>query len=261
MSGRRIYGIALRQWLTLRRSPGRLIEVFYWPVLEVALWSLVTQYLVSQAGGAFAPNLFLGGMILWTFLHRAQEDFGIAFLEESWSQNLPNLFAAPLRPLEYVVASFLVGTIKVLGAGLAVTLLAFLANGYRLWEIGPTLLAAIPALVSFGWAMGLLTVGLILRFGRHMDVLAWSLAILIQPIVCAVYPLKVLPPGLQLVAGLMPPTHVFEAVRAASAGTPDWIELLVGLVGGLVFLAAGFVYYLTSVGYARTVGRLASAGE
>jgi ABC-2 type transport system permease protein len=261
LSRRRILGVALRQWLTLRHSLPRLFEVFYWPILEVVLWGLVTQYLLSQSGAVFAPSLLIGGMILWTMLHRAQEDLAIAFLEESWSQNLPNIFSSPLHPLEYFIASALVGSIKVLGAATAVSLLAYLFYGFGLWQIGPTILAALPGLVMFGWAMGLVTVGLILRFGRQVDVLAWSFAILFQPLVCAVYPLNVLHPALQVVAGLLPPTHIFEATRAAAAGTPNPTELIVGVVGSGVALTGGLVFYLTSLGYAREHGRLASAGE
>ena len=102
---------------------------------------------------------------------------------------------------------------------------------------------------------------MILRYGRQVDVLAWSFAVLFQPLVCAVYPLNVLHPALQVVAGLLPPTHIFEAVRAASAGTPNPTELLVGFVGGLVALAGALAFYLSSLKYARENGRLASAGE
>lgn len=261
VSRRRVLGIALRQWLTLRHSLPRLFEVFYWPILEVVLWGLVTQYLLTQQGGTFTPTLLIGGMMLWTMLHRAQEDLSIAFLEESWSQNLPNIFAAPLHPIEYFLASALVGAIKVLLAGAAVSALAFLFYGYGLWQIGPTLLGALPALVAFGWAMGLVTVGLILRYGRQVDVLAWSFAVLFQPLVCAVYPLNVLHPSLQVVAGLLPPTHVFEAARAAAAGSPNPVELPIGLGGSLAALGLALAFYVTSLRYARRAGRLASAGE
>ena len=261
MSRRRIFGIALRQWLTLKRSLPRLFDVFYWPILEVALWGLVTQYLLTQAGATFAPSLLTGGMILWTLLHRASEDLAIAFLEESWSQNLANLFASPLRPLEYLAGAALVGTIKVLGAGAAVAALAALFYGYGLWELGPTLLGAVPALVAFGWALGLVTMGLTLRYGRQVDVLAWSFTIVFQPLVCAVYPLEVLPPAMQVIAGLLPPTHVFEAARAAAAGTPDPAELLIGLIGSLIALGLGCLYYWTGLAHARVHGRLSSTGE
>ena len=258
---RRILGVALRQWLTLRHSITRLVEVFCWPILEVVLWGLVTQYLLTQSGAVFAPSLLIGGMILWTMLHRAQEDLAIAFLEETWSQNLPNIFASPIHPLEYFLASAMVGAIKVTLAAAAVSVLAFVFYDFGMWQIGPTLLGAMPALVMFGWAMGLVTVGLILRFGRQVDVLAWSFALLIQPLVCAVYPLSVLPPGLQLVAGLLPPTHIFEAVRAASAGAPNPVELMIGLFGSAAALVFSLVYYIVSLRYARRSGRLASAGE
>lgn len=261
MSGRRIMGIALRQWLTLRRSVPRLFDIFYWPVLEVTLWGLVTQFLLNQAGAQFAPSLLIGGMILWTLLHRSAEDLAVAFLEETWSQNLANLFASPLQPLEYLLGACLVGTVKVLAAAGAVTALAFLFYGFAIWDLGPTLLGAVPALILFGWAIGLGTMGLALRYGRQVDVLAWSVTIVIQPLVCAVYPLNVLPPYLQTVAGLLPPTHVFEATRAAAAGTPAWSELLIGFLGSVIALGIGCVYYLTGLSQARVQGRLSSAGE
>lgn len=261
LSRRRILAIALRQWLTLRHSLPRLFEVFYWPVLEVVIWGLVTTYLIAQTGGTFSASLLLGGMILWTMLHRAQEDLAIAFLEESWSQNLPNLFSSPLHPIEYFFASALVGSVKIVLAGTAVSTLAFLLYGYGLWQVGPTLIAAIPALVTFGWAMGLFTVGLVLRYGRQVDVLAWSIAILVQPLVCAVYPMNVLHPSVQIVAGLLPPTHIFEAARAATAGQPNLTELALGLIGGVIALGLAIVYYFASLSYAREHGRLASAGE
>lgn len=261
MSRRRIFGVALRQWLTLRRSLPRLFDVFYWPILEVVLWGLVTQYLLTQAGATFAPGLLIGGMILWTLLHRASEDLSISFLEESWSQNLANLFASPLHPLEYLLGAALVGALKVLVAGAAVAGLGALFYGYGVWELGPTLLGAVPALVAFGWALGLITMGLTLRYGRQVDVLAWSFTIVFQPLVCAVYPLRVLPPEAQIVAALLPPTHVFEAARAAAAGTPDPGQLLIGLAGSLVALGLGCLYYWTGLTYARSEGRLSSVGE
>jgi len=92
-------------------------------------------------------------------------------------------------------------------------------------------------------------------------VLAWSIAILFQPLVCAVYPLDVLHPAMQVVAGLLPPTHIFEAMRAATAGEPNGGELLLGVIGGFVALGAALVYYLASLRFARYHGRLASAGE
>ena len=104
-----------------------------------------------------------------------------------------------------------------------------------------------PSLITFGWALGLFTVGLVLRYGRQVDVLAWSIAILVQPLVCAVYPLNILHPAAQVVAGLLPPTHIFEATRAAVAGEPNLTELLIGFVGGLIALGLSLAFYFASI--------------
>ena len=61
-------------------------------------------------------------------------------------------------------------------------------------------------------------------------------------------------------AGLLPPTHIFEATRAAVAGEPNLTELLIGFVGGLIALGLSLVFYFaTSVTPASTAASPAPA--
>lgn len=261
MSWRRVRGVAMRHWLTLKRSWPRIFDVFFWPIVEITIWGLVTLYLLQQVGAEIVPGIFLGGMILWVLLYRSQEDLAVAVLEESWSENLLNLFASPLRPAEYLLGAMLVGFVKTLFAAGAMGTLAWLFYRYSLLELGPTLLLAGAALIIFGWALGLVTVGLIFRYGRRVDVLAWSFSHLVQPLACAVYPVKVLPPALQLVAGLLPASHAFEAARAALGGQFAGGELVLALAGSLAALALAALYCQRGLVRAREIGRLATLGE
>jgi ABC-2 type transport system permease protein len=115
--------------------------------------------------------------------------------------------------------------------------------------------------VIFGWALGLVSVGLVLRYGRRVDVLVWSFSHLVQPLACAVYPIKVLPPALQVIAGLLPAAHAFEASRAAISGEWAGQELIVALAGAVLYLLLGALYCQAGLARARQIGRLASLGE
>lgn len=221
----------------------------------------MTVYLVQQVGAQLSPAFFLGGMILWIVLYRAQEDLSVSVLEESWSDNAINLFGSPLKPVEYLAGAMLVGLVKTIFSAAAMALLAGVLYGYNLLAMGATLLPAIAALVLSGWSLGLVAIGLILRHGRRVDVLAWSFAHLIQPLACAVYPVKVLPPALQVLAGFLPASHAFEAARAATAGEFAAAELALALGGGIITLGLASLYCQAGLNRAREIGRLASLGE
>ena len=45
----RIYAMALRYLYLLRRSPMRIIELMYWPFMNLAVWGFTTVYLRSNS--------------------------------------------------------------------------------------------------------------------------------------------------------------------------------------------------------------------
>ena len=261
MSWRRVRAVALRQWWTLRHSGPRQFEMLFWPVMEIIVWGLVTLYLLQQVGAQILPGYFIGGMTLWVVLNRCQEELAIAVLEESWSENMLNLAGSPLKPIEYLAGSLLVSLLKACLTATTMALLARLLYGYNILELWPALPFAIAALVITGWSLGLITVGLILRYGRRVDVLGWSFSHFFQPLACAVYPVKVLPPALQAVAGLLPASHAFEATRAATQGDLAVGELVIGLALSVIWLVLAALFCQTGVQRAREVGRLSSLGE
>jgi ABC-2 type transport system permease protein len=56
--------------------------------------------------------------------------------------------------------------------------------------------------------------GLVLRNGLGAESMAWTLMFLFLPLTCVYYPVSVLPDWLQPVAWALPPTYVFEGMRA-----------------------------------------------
>lgn len=97
MSGHRIVAVCFRYLYLYKRSAARLMEIFYWPLLDLLLWGFITLYLAKykQTLPNFAGFL-LGALILWDILFRSQQGISVSFLEDVWSRNFLNLFASPL---------------------------------------------------------------------------------------------------------------------------------------------------------------------
>ena len=65
-----------------------------------------------------------------------------------------------------------------------------------------------------GWSVALVVAGLLLRNGLGAENLAWGIMFLFLPLTCVYYPVSVLPDWLQIFAWMLPPTYVFEGMRA-----------------------------------------------
>ncbi|MDD2485705.1 MAG: ABC transporter permease, partial [bacterium] len=214
MSWNRIYALFLRQVYLYRHSLPRLMEITYWPLVDILLWGFLTLYLTSLRGGVPTfISFLLGALILWEMLFRAQQALSLAFLEDVWTRNLLNIFVAPVSSVEFLTAGMLLGLAKVLVAFIVMTVLAFMLYAFNIFTLGPLLLPFIGNLVVFGWAMGIITTAVILRYGQGAEALAWGIAFLIQPVSAVFYPVTVLPAVLQKIAFFLPSSHIFEGMR------------------------------------------------
>ena len=88
-SAGRIGAIALRQLYLLKTSWPRILELMYWPTVQMILWGLVSTFLLTNSSWlAQASGVLLAGVILWDVLFRGQLGLSLVFLEEMWSRNL-----------------------------------------------------------------------------------------------------------------------------------------------------------------------------
>jgi ABC-2 type transport system permease protein len=91
--------------------------------------------------------------------------------------------------------------------------------------------------------MSLMVVGLILRFGNTAEIFAWGVAEIVSPLCAVYYPLSVLPGWAQSLAWWLPPSHVFEGMRAVLAGKPLPVKsLAIALALDVVYLVGAFVF-------------------
>ena len=73
IAAHRIGAMILRYWYLLLSSWPRLLELMYWPVLQVITWGFLQMYIAQNAGFfARAGGTLIGAVILWDILFRGQ---------------------------------------------------------------------------------------------------------------------------------------------------------------------------------------------
>ena len=259
----RIVAVLLRHLYLYPKSLSRLMEIFYWPVLDLLVWGFLTVYL-SRNPNALPQwtGFLLGAMILWDILFRSQQAVCISFLEEVWSRNLLNLFASPLSPGEFLIATMILSFVKFLLAATVAGVLAWWLYGFNLLVLGVYLVPLVANLIIMGWAIGIVTTAVILRYGERAEVLAWGIALLIQPFSAVFYPVSVLPGWLQPLALCLPSTHVFEGMREVIlTGRMSGASLAAAFGLNALYLAGAFGYFFFMYRLARVQGRLTKLGE
>jgi ABC-2 type transport system permease protein len=262
-SAGRIWGMVLRYWYVIRSSWPRTAELIYWPLVQMLMWGFLQTHLANMTGlAAKAAGLFIGGVLLWDILVRSQLGFSIAFLEEVWSRNLGHLMMSPLRPAELVAALTIVSLIKLTVAMVPVTLMAYLFFSFNVLSLGIAFAAFFANLVIMSWSLGLVATGVVLRWGLGAESFAWLIVFVFLPISCVYYPVTTLPGWLQPVALALPPTYVFEGLRAiVLTGTFQAHLMLVALALNLVYFALGSAAFGYFLHRARVQGSLVQMGE
>ncbi|MBI5673228.1 MAG: ABC transporter permease [Nitrospirae bacterium] len=259
----RITALLVRHLYLYRRSLPRIMEIFYWPFLDLVIWGFITLYLARyQIQVPGFVTFFLGALILWDMLFRSQQGITIAFLEELWARNLMNLFASPLKPSEFLTATMAMSVMKVTVVSVVMAGSALLFYSYNILIVGVWLMPFVLNLVITGWIIGVFTTSLIMRFGQEAEVLAWSMVFLFQPISCVFYPLDVLPTWLQMIAWANPAAHIFEGMRTVlSAGASPLRNLAWAVCLNGVFLVVVVAWFYRTVAYCKEHGLLVRVGE
>jgi ABC-2 type transport system permease protein len=255
---RRVGALALRYLLLVTRDPSRVLDIVYWPLVDVAVWAFLTLY-VTHAG-ANVPNaiaVFVGAAILWNVFLRAATDLAVSFLDDVWARSLVTLFASPLTIHEFGAATMAVGAVKATLTLGAMSVVAWLLYAFDVFTLGWALVPFGANLVCFGWTLGMVALAIIVRFGGRWMILAYSLPFLAMPLSAVFWPIGVLPPGVQWVARALPLSHVFEGMRAVLAtGTLPVPTLALATVENLVYLVAASALVARTFGGALERGSL-----
>jgi ABC-2 type transport system permease protein len=259
----RVAAMVLRYLYLLRSSWTRVLELIYWPMMQLLVWGFLQLY-ISQNAGFFARagGMFIGAVLLWDILFRGQLGFSVSFLEEMWARNLGNLLISPLWPAEFVASLMIMSIVRLAIGMVPVSLMAIALFSFNIYGLGFALAAFFANLIFTSWAVGLAVSGILLRNGMGAESLAWTLMFVLMPLTCVYYPVATLPHWLQHVSWALPPTYVFEGMRALVIEHVFRADLMVQAIGlNALYFTAAIVAFLQLLASARRQGSLMQSGE
>ena len=105
MNFTRMYGLFLRHFFLITRSFPRILDLIYWPTIQITLWGFISLFFSTYSSYySNTVGVILTCAILYDFLFRTSIGFNMLFLEEIWSRNFTNLFIAPMRISEIITS-------------------------------------------------------------------------------------------------------------------------------------------------------------
>ena len=172
------------------------------------------------------------------------------------------LMISPLRPIEFVCALMIMSLVRLAIGMVPVTFLAIAFFGFNAYSLGLALAAFFLNLILTSWAVGIVVSGVLLRNGMGAESLAWTLMFVLMPLTCVYYPVSVLPDWLQVIAWTLPPTYVFEGMRALIMEHVFRADLMVEAFAlNALYLAAAVIAFLALLNSSRRSGSLLQTGE
>ncbi|MCA1736448.1 MAG: ABC transporter permease [Actinobacteria bacterium] len=234
----RVRAVIKRHWLILFRSPHRWFEIAFWPLMDVILWGSLGYFIAqeNEASRASVPYLLAGLVLFWT-LTQVQMTGSTAFMEETWTRNLLNVLTTSVKPIEYLAGIGFFGLIKLVMTLVTLTIATIALYGFDLSAIGWSVIPIIGLLIANGWAVALIVVGLILRYGQSAEILTWGLNYVVLAVSGVFFPIEALPAALHGFASILPTTLAFAAARQVlDGGEVPWSSLGLAAVGTVAFL-------------------------
>ena len=263
MNFNRIYGLFLRHFFLITQSFPRIIDLIYWPAIQITLWGFISNFFASHStyyNGAV--GVILSCAILYDFLFRTSIGFNILFLEEIWSRNFTNLFISPIKISEIIISLVITALIRALIGLVPAILLTTPLFGISILDLGLPLFFLFLSLYIFGITLGLLVSAGLLRFGPSFENISWSTLFLLTPFGCVYYPLEILPEIFQSIALCLPLVYIFnEARNILIDQTVNYENIIQAFYLNMVYLIVSISVFYYSFAQSRKKGSLINIGE
>ncbi len=259
----RIYGLFLRHFYLITRSFPRILDLIYWPSIQITLWGFISNFFAAHSSYySGAVGVILSCAILYDFLFRTSIGFNMLFLEEIWSRNFTNLFIAPMKISEIITALVITALIRALIGLIPAILLTSPLFGISILNLGLPLAFLFLSLYIFGITLGLFVSAGLLRFGPSFENIAWSTMFLLAPFGCIYYPVEILPEIFQSIAFALPLVYIFEETRNILVnGIVSYENIRMALSLNAFYFTAAIATFYFSFDKAREKGTLINIGE
>lgn len=244
---RRLMAFWLRHIYPLRRDFDLLSDMLYWPIIDVIVWGITSQWLGSGSGETSLAGAVLTGLILWNIIWRSQSEVSRNLIDEIWNNNIVNLFSTPLSVGEWMVGVLSLSLMKM---SFTVTIISSIIMAlYRVnvlalgWWLIPFFIGA----VMSGWWVGFIAAGIVIRWGPKVQTVVWTLPGVLLPFSVVFFPLALLPSALKPISYALPTTYIFESMRSVLIhGTVDWRFLVISFGLNILYLLGSMFWFLRS---------------
>ncbi len=258
-----MYGLFLRHFYLIKGSFPRILDLIYWPTIQIILWGFISKFFSSYSD--YYNNtvgVILTCAILYDILFRSSISFNMLFLEEIWSRNFTNLFITPLKIKEIIISLIFTALIRTLIGLVPAIILTSPLFGVSILKLGLPLLFLFLSLYIFGVTLGLFVSAGLLRFGPSFENIAWSSLFLLAPLGCIYYPIEILPDIFQTIAKLLPLVYIFDEARNILINNLiNYDNLKYAYILNLFYLFVGIALFYYSFMKARVKGTLINMGE
>ncbi len=263
MNFERIYGLFLRHFYLIRGSFPRVLDLIYWPTIQIILWGFISKFFTTYSDYySNTVGIILTCAILYDFLFRSSISFNMLFLEEIWSRNFTNLFIAPLKIKEIIFSLIVTALIRTLIGLVPAIILTSPLFGVSILKLGLPLLFLFLSLYIFGITLGIMVSSGLIRFGPSFENIAWSSLFLLAPLGCIYYPIEILPDFFQILAKGLPLVYIFDEARNILINdNVNYINIYYAYILNFIYLVLSIILFYTSFSKAREKGTLMNMGE
>ena len=211
----RIKAVMLRHLLLTFRVFQRLIDLMFWPFLNIVIWGFNSVW--NEQFQNQSPQLTLAlvtSLVIWQILFRTNMEICFSLLDELRSHNFTALFSTPLQLNEWMMS--------VIGIGLLKSIFTFIFGMSCIWflyginvvSLGWMLAPFVALIILTGWIVGFLTASGIVFWGLSVQELVWVVAWIFVPFSGIFYSVKVLPQWAQYFSMIIPQSYIFEGLRS-----------------------------------------------
>lgn len=209
----RIKAIILRHLLLTFRVPHRMIDIMYWPLLNIILWGCNSLWHQQHEMSSSMTFMLLTALLFWQILFRANMEVCYSLLDELRSNNFSNIFSTPISLYEWMISVSFIGLLKSIFTFFFGVICIWLLYALNILNIGWELLPFLALIILTGWSVGFLTASCIMTWGQIVEGLMWVVVWAFVPLSGIFFPISVLPSWIQPIAYCLPQPYLFEGIR------------------------------------------------
>ena len=250
----RIKAVLLHSLYHTTHSVETWTDLFWNPLLDMMVYFLIVSSF-STRGSALPGTYMTIGIIFWNIVWIGQFSIAAGALWEIWSQSFSNLFVSSLTIQEFLAGQMISGFFKSVFVFIIASILGFVMYHFSVFSFGPWLLIYFAELLVFSYAVGMLVLGMIFRFGVQIQSFSWLLIFLYRIIGAVFYAVAILPGWMGWALWSNPLTYVFEAMRQQSATgiiNGQYLAIATGL--NIIYLVVCYAALMKAFQYAKDSG-------